>query len=201
MKTGALAEVEGAGHVAIAENGHLLALGNRVRALRSARDLTLQTVANRTGLSASMISMVERGLTSPSIGTLVSIASTLGVHMSDLFDFPVDAEHNPVHPADDQQTVTTPTGVVRRLAQLDERRGVELVVNEYPPGSSSADAQTHHTGHEYGIVLEGQLVVELGDHRHELGPGDAIAYDSDRPHRICNEGPLPARTIWVNLDR
>ena len=178
---------------------HLAELGGRIRALRAEQGLTLQVVAERTGLSSSMVSMVERGRTSPSIGTLIAIASALGVHMADLFELDVDGPRDVVQRAADQQIVETANGVLRRLVQVDPRRGLELVVNEYAPGTASAVQVTHHAGYEYGYVLEGVLTIELQDAAHHLEPGDSIAFESTRPHRIVNRGSGRARAVWVNL--
>ncbi|MDZ7677754.1 MAG: cupin domain-containing protein [Acidimicrobiales bacterium] len=180
----------------------VVAVGSRIRKLRSERQLTLQMLSAKTGLSASMLSMVERGRTSPSIGTLVAIASALRVHMSALFD--IDDEEQPVEPVhrlDEQPRFETAAGVLRRVAQNDNVRGVELVVNEYLPGTASAAVPVHHSGLEYGIVLEGELTVELEDKTYRLAPGDSIAYDSTTPHRLLNTGSSRASAVWVNLDR
>lgn len=146
-----------------------------------------------------MVSMVERGRTSPSIGTLVAIASALGVHMSELFELEVDGPRDAVQRADEQQVVEATGGVLRRLVQVDPRRGLELVVNEYAPGTASAVQVTHHTGYEYGYVLEGVLTVELQNTSHRIEQGDSIAFESTRPHRIVNMGTVRARAVWVNL--
>ena len=183
----------------VATEEHLAELGGRIRALRAEQGLTLQVVAGRTGLSSSMVSMVERGRTSPSIGTLIAIASALGVHMSELFELDVDGPRNAVQRADEQQVVEATGGVLRRLVQVDPRRGLELVVNEYAPGTASAVQVTHHSGYEYGYVLEGVLTVELQNTSHRIEQGDSIAFESTRPHRIVNMGTVRARAVWVNL--
>lgn len=183
----------------VAAEEHLAELGGRIRSLRAEQGLTLQAVADRTGLSSSMVSMVERGRTSPSIGTLVAIASALGVHMADLFELDVDGPRDVVQRGTDHQVVETANGVLRRLVQVDPRRGLELVVNEYAPGTASAVQVTHHGGYEYGYVLEGILTVELQNSEYHLEPGDSIAFESTRPHRIVNGGSGCARAVWVNL--
>ena len=189
----------GARRAVVSTEEHLAELGGRIRSLRAEQGLTLQAVAERTGLSSSMVSMVERGRTSPSIGTLIAIASALGVHMADLFELDVDGPRDVVQRAAEHQVVETANGVLRRLVQVDPRRGLELVVNEYAPGTASAVQVTHHGGYEYGYVLEGVLTVELQNTAHELAPGDSIAFESTRPHRIVNEGTARARAVWVNL--
>jgi len=180
----------------------VLAVGARIRRLRLERNLTLQVLSDRTGLSASMISMVERGRTSPSIGTLVAIASALRIHMSRLFDGDGEEEEpSPVRRRSEQPTVATGSGVLRRVAQDDDVRGVELTVNDYAPATAGSDTPVHHAGVEYGLVVEGTLVVELADITYELKAGDSIAYDSSIPHRLLNPARSAARTVWLNLER
>ncbi len=179
----------------------LVAIGSRIRKLRSERGLTLQRLADMTGLSASLLSLVERGKTSPSIGTLVAIAHAFDVHMTDLMPGAPAAPEQPVLTFDEQRVYATPEGVNRRILRDDRVRGLEVALNEYGPGGRSADTLLHHAGYEYGVVIEGTLTVEVEGISYELHPGDSIAYDSSRPHRIVNHGPTEARAMWVNLDR
>lgn len=177
------------------------AIGTKVRELRTGQGLTLQGLADMTGLSPSLLSLVERGKTSPSIGTLVSVAHALGVHMGDLVPGDQSVRESPVRRAADQRVFSTPGGVTRRVLRDDRGRGLEIAINEYAPGGHSADRELHHGGYEYGFVLDGLLTVELEGESLVLQPGDSIAYDSTRSHRIVNEGGGPARALWVNLDR
>ena len=179
----------------------LLAIGSRIRQLRGERGLTLQGLAEMTGLSSSLLSLVERGKTSPSIGTLVAIAHAFDVHMTDLMPETPATEVLPVLRHDEQRVYATPEGVTRRILRDDRIRGLELALNEYGPGGRSADSLLHHAGYEYGVVIEGTLTVEMDGDSFELQPGDSIAYDSTQPHRIMNKGRRAARAMWVNLDR
>jgi transcriptional regulator with XRE-family HTH domain len=175
-------------------------IGSRIRVLRSEREMTLQALANKTGISPSMLSLVERGKTSPSIGTLVAIASALGAHMSDLFDNRADRQQDPLIRMKDQPVYVTAEGVKRRVVRTDVDHGVELVFNEYEPGTGSGVSRIHHSGHEYGVVLEGNLTVEVDGNTYDLSPGDSISYDSELPHRIQNNGRKHVRAVWVNLE-
>jgi transcriptional regulator with XRE-family HTH domain len=177
----------------------LVAIGARIRNRRVAHMLTLQELGELTGLSASMLSLVERGKTSPSIGTLVSIASALNVHMSDLVSDDGQGEPDPVSRSADQAVFKTPGGVLRRVLRDDRPRGIEVAINEYSPGGASADWALRHDGYEYGVVIDGRLRVQIGDESYELEPGDLISYPSTRPHRISNAGRKPARALWVNF--
>lgn len=179
----------------------LITLGQRIREIRAERNLTLQTLAQRTGLSPSMLSLVERGKTSPSIGTLVAIASALGMHMSDLFAGDALDQPNVVVRRGEQPVYEASQGVTRRIVRADYANGVEIAINDYEPGTGSGPEPTRHGGVEFGILLEGSLTVEVNGVKYQLGEGDCISYESMTPHRIWNEGPSHARAVWVNLDR
>ncbi|MBT0770676.1 cupin domain-containing protein [Kineosporia sp. J2-2] len=175
-------------------------MGARVRMLRKQQNLTLKSLADRTGVSVSMLSMVERGLASASVGTLVSVSTALGVHMSDLFGPGEEVDRSPVTRAEEQITATTGTGGVHRIAYRDPRAGVELAVRQYVPGGTSAQTPELADGRQVGVLISGELTVELDGEMHVLHPGDSIAYQSSRPHRIVNRGEEPAQALWVSLD-
>lgn len=176
-------------------------IGTRIRDVRTMKGMPLRALAEATGLSMSMLSLVERGKTSPSIGTLIAICSALDVHMADLLA-PVNlVRASPVSRAEDQTVVQTRAGVERRILRDDRANGVEIAINQYAPGTGSNPVPIHHEGFEYGIVLDGQLTVELDGKIHTLKPGDLISYDSARSHRIWNHGSRKARALWVNLRR
>ena len=175
------------------------AVGASIRAARKRRRLTLQELAERTGVSISMLSMLERGVASPSIGTLVSVSSALGLHMAQLFQDPAAQPPSPVRRLAEQVTVEAAEGVSRRLVHTDLDHDLEMVVNEYEPGTSSAAAPVHHEGMEFGLIISGALTVRLGDIDYVLAAGDGISYDSTTPHVLTNHGQTKARAVWINV--
>jgi transcriptional regulator with XRE-family HTH domain len=179
----------------------LATIGARIRQFRTQKGLTLQALGRITGLSPSMLSLVERGKTSPSIGTLIVICSALEVHMSDLVAMEERLPRDPVSRRAEQPVFQTAAGVLRRVLRADHVRGVEIAINEYAPDTGSAAAPVHHAGFEYGVVLEGKLTVEVDGVRHVLHPGDLISYESSRDHRIWNYGAERAKALWLNLER
>jgi transcriptional regulator with XRE-family HTH domain len=174
-------------------------VGSRVRKMRTAQGLTLKGLAERIGISVSMLSMLERGVSSASVGTLVSVASALGAHMSDLFNSDSGRKAPPVTRKAEQPTFDSGQGASRRLAHQDTATGVEFVVNEYTAGGTSGDAPTHHPGREFGVVVVGRLTVEVDGETYDLAVGDAIAYSSARPHRISNRSRGRTVAVWVNI--
>lgn len=179
----------------------LAVIGARIRDLRIQRGYTLQSLADATGLSPSMLSLVERGKTSPSIGSLIVICSGLGVQMGDVLAHRAAPQRDPVSRVEDQPVFRSPEGVLRQILADDRHRGIEFAINTYRPRTGSAPSPLHHAGFEYGIVLEGELTVELDNTKYILRAGDLISYESSRFHRIWNYGKSKARALWINLQR
>ncbi len=175
-------------------------LGERVQAIRRQRGFILREVSERTGVSIAMLSMIERGRSNPSIGTLHALADAFGIRMSELLHSiePPD-KRSMIRRAENQDVIRGAEGVERRILIDDPDRGFELAENRYEPGTASARAPLHHLGFEFGLVLEGQLEVTVGDRVHLARTGDAIQLDSSRPHRFRNPGPHVTRTLWVNI--
>jgi transcriptional regulator with XRE-family HTH domain len=179
----------------------LTAIGIRIRETRQARGMTLQGLADASGLSPSMLSLVERGRASPSIGSLVVIASSLGVTMSDLLAGDPAPEEKLVVRSSEQKAIETAQHVIRRLLREDRSRGVSVALNEYEPHTGNADRPITHDGFEYGFILEGKLTVEVDGTAYVLEAGDLISYSSRRPHRIWNHSEGRVQTLWFNLSR
>ncbi|HWM08179.1 MAG TPA: XRE family transcriptional regulator [Solirubrobacteraceae bacterium] len=172
-------------------------VGRRIREAREASGLTLRAISDATGVSTSMLSLVERGRTSPSIGTLVAICDALDIQMAKLFSG-TDQNDAVLIPAESMVSHSV-KGLTRRIILDDRPHGLELTEHVYSPGSASADAPTHHSGEEIGIVLEGRLRVEVNDTTYELGPGDAVHFSSSSPHRFENRARRATRAIWLNI--
>jgi len=179
----------------------LAAIGLRIKEIRLSRGLTLQAVSDVSGVSPSMLSLVERGRASPSIGSLVVIASTLGVTMSDIVAGDPTPEEKLVVRASEPKAIETAQHVIRRLLREDRSRGLSVAVNEYAPNTGNADQPVAHGGFEYGYILEGELTVTVEETSYVLAAGDLISYSSRRPHRIWNYSQSRARTLWLNLQR
>ena len=177
----------------------LEAIGRRIRRIRGQRGLTLVALATEASLSPSMLSLVERGRASPSLSSLVAIAKALGVALTRLVVDEPDDE--PVTRFHEQPVLETPRHVLRRVLRDDRVRGVMITHNEYAAGAGNSPTPITHVGHEFGIVVDGELTVELDGISYLLKPGDLIAHDSARPHRIWNYGRRPARAFWFNVSR
>jgi transcriptional regulator with XRE-family HTH domain len=185
-------------------------LGPHLRALRQERGLSLRRLATLAGISASLLSDVEHGHVNPSVASLFSLATALGVPAHTFFPSqPGKATPTPdaappptavIHPAD-RATLSLTGGITWQRLTPTPEGNIEFIEMRYAPGANSGAAMHHHPGRELGLVLEGQLLLELGFDRHFLGPGDSIAFDSTTPHRLSNPGTQPLRLAWVNLNQ
>lgn len=175
----------------------LALIGRRVRTMRKGRNMTLQQLAEASGISSSMLSLVERGLASPSIGSLIVVANALGASVSEIMATE-DHSDDVVVRAADVQPMETRKNVIRRVMKEDRKKGVSIAINEYGPLTASNESQLSHDGYEYGLLLAGTLTVEIDSETHILNRGDLISYASKRPHRIYNHGKTTARTVWFN---
>jgi transcriptional regulator with XRE-family HTH domain len=105
----------------------------------------------------------------------------------------------PVVHAASRPTIELKGGVTwARLTSLAEA-GAEFLEITYAPGATSGANMSHHAGREFGLVLAGELVVELGFDAHTLSTGDSIIFDSSTPHRLSNPSAAPTRALWVVL--
>ena len=175
-------------------------VGDRIRALRQRSEFTLQDLGERTGLSLSMLSAVERGRTSPSLATLHAISAALGVQISALFARSGGSD-TPITPKGDLIVDTTDGGMVRRTAVYRADFDLEVYVDEFEPGASHARTPSQHPGHEFGIVIDGDLELQLGDEIFAAAEGDVAQFSGRRAHLIANRSNAPARAIWINLRR
>jgi transcriptional regulator with XRE-family HTH domain/quercetin dioxygenase-like cupin family protein len=108
---------------------------------------------------------------------------------------------SPIVHAGDRPTIELNGGVTwSRLTAHAENEAEFLEIN-YAPGAMSGTNMSHHEGREFGLILEGELVVELGFESYTLKTGDSIILESTTPHRLINKGSKPMRAIWVVLSQ
>jgi transcriptional regulator with XRE-family HTH domain len=172
-------------------------VGARLRALRRARRLTLREIADRTDLSESFLSQLEREQSGASVASLQRIAGALGVAVSDLFSTD-GAERPRVLRRGARQLVAFGELAHKALLTPKPFESLEVVVAEFRAGGSTGDEPYRHgDSEELLLVLEGAVELVLGEERHRLERGDCAHYRSSTPHRVSNPGPEPAEVLYV----
>jgi transcriptional regulator with XRE-family HTH domain len=194
-------------------------VGQRLRSERERHGVSLRELARRLAISPSALSQIETGRSRPSVGTLYAIVSELDMSLDELFGSSRAAVAAPE--AGPRAASGEPGASL--VQRRDERKGIDLesgvrwerltptfepdadflyVVYEVGGASSRPGTHMRHMGREYGLVLSGRLRVTIGfDEEHELGPGDSIAFESSRPHRLENAGTEPVEAIWFVVGR
>jgi transcriptional regulator with XRE-family HTH domain len=165
-------------------------LGGRVKELRGRRSLTLEALAERSGVSRAMISKLERGEKNPTLVVAAKLAEGLGVTLSQLVGME-ERREVVVVPREGRMVMRDPeTGFERQLlSPAFFGRGVEFVRNEIPEGSTSGEFPPHRKGvAEHVVVERGRLRAVLGGEEYLLEEGDAVYFEADVPHRFDNAG-------------
>jgi transcriptional regulator with XRE-family HTH domain len=178
-------------------------IAERVRELRAAQALSLDALASKSGVSRSMISLIERGESSPTAVVLEKLAAGLSVMLASLFDAPAAARapSGPVARRDDQPQWQDPaSGYLRRnVSPPGVPQPMQIVEVQFPPGGRVAfEAGVRDMRvHQQVWVLEGAIDVTLGVERHRLREGDCLAMQLDRPTMFHNPTRKPARYAVV----
>jgi transcriptional regulator with XRE-family HTH domain len=178
-------------------------LGERIRHRRHAQRISLKQLAERSGISIGLLSQIERGLSSPSLRVLASLADALKLGLADLFgnDPPEpSAKERIVVRADERKKLSFwRTGISKELLTPqveDSTLDIFLVVLD--PGGTTGSQLYAHTGEEGGVVLEGSIAIHVDGKEHRLRAGDGFRFQSTLRHSFWNVGPGTARVLWVN---
>jgi transcriptional regulator with XRE-family HTH domain len=178
-------------------------IAERVRGLRAAQALSLDALAGKSGVSRSMISLIERGESSPTAVVLEKLAAGLGVTLASLFDAPAAAQApgGPVARREDQPQWRDPaSGYLRRnVSPPGVPQPMQIVEVHFPPGGRVAFENGARDGrvHQQIWVLEGAIDVTLGEDRYRLREGDCLAMQLERPTMFHNPTRKPARYVVV----
>ncbi|MCJ2095122.1 MULTISPECIES: cupin domain-containing protein [unclassified Methylobacterium] len=182
------------------------AVGQRLRALRQERHLSLEKVAASTGLSIGFISQVERGLSSPSLRVLALLADTLQTGIGGLFEAaPSEKDPDPivVFERDRAELKLWRAGITKQLlTPVGGTQSLSLFHMVLEPKASTGEELFSHDGEEAGLVLEGRMTLIVEARTLELATGDSFRFASHRPHRFSNpDGRTRAVVLWVNALR
>jgi transcriptional regulator with XRE-family HTH domain len=173
----------------------LSAISKNIRQLRKERALSLESLAERSGVSKAMLSQIEKGKVNPTIGILWKIAEGLGVQLRDL----ISAEERRLR--FDQKNLANSTTLksddgkcdIQILSPPKMIESVELYLLHFAPGGAlESQAHSPHT-EEFVTALQGRLEVASGDRSVQLEPYESLHYSADVPHAIRNVGPAPAK--------
>lgn len=172
-------------------------LGASIRRSRKRRGLTIQQVAEASGLSISFISQLERDLVSPSVNSLQKVSRALGIQIGGFFEDQaragrvVRAHQRPrlIYPdRTEEEYLLTPV----------KSKKLQVLYYRLKPGATSGETPySHESDEECGIVLRGSLEVTVAAETHVLNAGDAITFESHLPHAWRNISGDECEALWI----
>lgn len=171
----------------------------RLKLLRKKLGVTLETLAEKTGMTKSYLSKVERGLNTPSIAAALKLSKALNVNVEELFSEGGDKLDSYSLVRSDQR---------KSLAANDEAPAYAVLATQvsgltllpfiiYPPADFSGSTFKEHLGEEFLFVHEGQVEVDFMTERVILNRGDALHFNAQKPHRIRSLGDTQAELLVV----
>lgn len=175
-------------------------VGNEIRHLRKARNMTITQLADATNLSQGHLSQIERGISSPSVKALHSISRAFGVTISWFFppsSSDDDALRDVVVRHDKRRTLHFDSNISDELLSPNLAGAIELLRCTFGPKSESGPEPYTHRGEEAGIVIKGTLHLWIGEKHVVLEEGDSFAFKSDTPHRYANPTDRETVVIWA----
>jgi len=171
-------------------------IGHLIRALRRKQKISIEQLAERTGLSTGLISQLERDLTGPSVASLWKISKALNVSINYFFEG--YEESDPIVRKSDRKKIQLPnSNITYELLCPNLQKAIEMLLVQIEPGECSTEDKISHEGEECGYVISGTLKVKWGDKEYILEEGDSIYFDSTVPHRYVNCGAVTSISVWA----
>ncbi len=170
-------------------------LSEKLRARRRTLGLTLKDVADRAGLSVGFISQIERGITTPSLSSLVSVSHVLGVEVGEFLSQPKGDEAITHHDSRPVYAISENSLRYERISSSFPGHVLRSVIVHEPPGHRAEPIA--HEGEEMLFVLEGVITAEVDGVRSILEKGDSIHFPSSKVHSTWNHSDQPATILWT----
>lgn len=170
-------------------------VGYRLRILREERNVSMRSLARRSGLSANALSMIERGLTSPSVSTLTKLANALEVPIMAFFRQEPERQNVVLCKADDRNRIDFTNGFWEGLGSEFFNGRLEAFLLTLENGGSSGPHGMIHTGYEFIFCLEGKIEYEVDGQVYHLDKGDSLIFQANMLHRWHNRWDKPSRLV------
>jgi len=175
-------------------------IGLKIREMRKHRGVTLKDFSQKVGVTASLISQIERGVAAPSISSLKKISDALGIPIASFFGEEqgnlLQNDFSPIVRKNERKILHPSPGVTYHLLTKNLQGKIEFLLAFYGVGASTGPKPYTHRGEECALVLKGKLEVQIGSSVYMLEKDDSISFSCEIPHRIRNVGKVPAVSIW-----
>ena len=177
-------------------------LGETIKELRKVKQLTLQNLSDMTGLSVAFLSQLENDQANPTLSTLRKLSAALGTSVFALLAQGEDGEGFVRVDESRRKSFTAPRGdaVYEQLSVSMTSNRLQVLRCTMEPGTMTCDEPMPHgtwNGEEWAIVLEGEVILEVGQEQHQLATGECVHFHPVLPHRYRNVGDTRAVIIAV----
>jgi transcriptional regulator with XRE-family HTH domain len=172
-------------------------IGDRLRELREARNISMRALATRSGLSANALSMIERGRASPSVSTLYKLADALGVSITSFFGSDTQRQQVAFLKADERRRVSFTRGIFEGLGGEQFVGRVEPFMLTLESNANSGPRSMAHTGHEFVFCLRGELEYQVERQVYQLSSGDSLLFAAHLKHRWKNIGETVVSALII----
>ena len=174
--------------------------GEKLREVREHKGYTLKVVAQKAGVSESLVSQIERNHVSPAIDTLLALADVLDINLEYLFFFfyrerPVTIIRNNERPSIHEDEVIYQE--LPRPTPTSKDNDIETYSIKIPYGAHTHRGSYGHIGYEMGIIIKGKAKLVYDSKEYVLEAGDSVSYSAGAPHVIENVGDTDLEAIWV----
>jgi len=172
--------------------------GEKLRQVREHKGYTLKVVAQRTGVSESLVSQIERNHVSPAIDTLLALADVLDINLEYLFEEykkerPVQIIRSTERPALQEDDITY-EGLAK---QANSETSIEAYLIKIPAGSHTHRGSYGHLGREIGYIIKGKAQLIYDGKTYDLEAGDSVSFSAGASHSIENIGDTEMEAVWV----
>lgn len=176
-------------------------IGSQVKKLRTAKNMSLRQLSEKTNLSIGFLSQFERGLTTIAVDSLNDIAKVLSVDLSYFFQLPVDSVDDVIYSYEHTITLVESDKFLHTYLSknLHDKKMFPEIVSLIPENTPSTRSPFCHEGEEFLYVLEGILTLIIDNKKHRLHPGDSIHFSSSIPHNWYNTTNGMTKVLAVHL--
>lgn len=173
-------------------------IGEAIRRLRKQKGMSIQDLADASGVSVGMLSQIERDRANPSLRILTSIREALAVPVSALFDEPPAAARDPEFVRRAADHARLDLGSIRKeLLSPRDSRALQFMVLDLSPHATSGGQPISYASQKGGLVLQGALELRVGGEEAVLQPGDSFLFDGTLPHSLRNPIDAPSQVLWI----
>lgn len=172
-----------------------VAIGSRIRAARQSQRMTIEQVADSTGLTKGFLSRIERDLTSPSVASLVTLCEVLSVSIGDLFLAP---ETNLVRLETAPRISLGGEGISEKLLTVRSEHRIQMIRAVIAP-RGKGESELYSVDCEVDVlhVVTGRLTLIMTHESYDLGPGDTMTFPGREPHSWSNDTDDEVVVIWT----